>query len=127
MARRPKYACIEDEHSKALWTWAQTVPMLRTLLFHIPNGGKRDPREAKKLKDMGVRAGVSDYCLPVARGEYHGMFLELKVGDNTETSSQQLFGIKVRGMGYYYVVAYGWEAAAKEFTNYLALETKAEP
>lgn len=40
--------------------------------FHVPNGGQRDLREAKRLKQSGVKAGVPDlmflgyqrfYCL----------------------------------------------------------------
>ena len=42
------------------------------LLYHIPNGGKRDAQTAISLKRQGVKAGVPDLHLPVARGGYHG-------------------------------------------------------
>ena len=38
------------------------------LLFHVPNGGKRNAAEAAHLKRQGVKAGVPDLFLPVARG-----------------------------------------------------------
>lgn len=42
-----------------LW-FHETFIHLRKTLFHVPNGGTRDPREAAKFKAMGVVAGVSD-------------------------------------------------------------------
>lgn len=42
-----------------LW-FHETFIHLRKTLFHVPNGGNRDPREAAKFKAMGVVAGVSD-------------------------------------------------------------------
>ena len=51
------------------------------LLFHIPNGGRRDTAEAANLKKQGVKPGVPDLFLPVARGGYHGLFIEMKRRD----------------------------------------------
>ena len=47
-------------------------------MFHIPNGGSRNKLEASNLKKQGVKAGVPDLFLPVGRGSYHGLFIELK-------------------------------------------------
>ena len=52
-------------------------------------GGKRDAKTATILKRQGVKAGVPDLHLPVARGGYHGLYIELKVGDNTTTKKQK--------------------------------------
>ena len=56
----------------------QRYPEL-ALLYAIPNGGQRNRVVAAKLKAEGVQAGVPDLCLPVARGPYHGLYLETKV------------------------------------------------
>jgi hypothetical protein len=48
------------------------------LLLHVPNGGYRNPREAAKLKRMGVSPGVPDCLLLVARGGYNGLAIEFK-------------------------------------------------
>lgn len=48
--------------------------------FAIPNGGKRNVIVAQKMKAEGVRAGIPDLCLPVMRGGYGGMYIELKAG-----------------------------------------------
>ena len=71
------------------------------LLYHIPNGGKRDAKTATILKRQGVKAGVPDLHLPVARGGYHGLYIELKVGDNTTTKKQKdwLFSSSVLRVG----------------------------
>ena len=46
-------------------------------IFHIGNGGWRTITEAKRFKAEGVKAGVSDLCLPVPLNSYHGMYIEV--------------------------------------------------
>jgi hypothetical protein len=48
------------------------------LCFAVPNGGRRSPAVAAKLKAEGVAPGVPDIVCPAARGGYHGLWLELK-------------------------------------------------
>ena len=93
------------------------------LLYHIPNGGKRDAKTATILKRQGVKAGVPDLHLPVARGGYHGLYIELKVGDNTTTKKQKDWIRELNKQGYLAVVCYGWDEAAKQLLDYLATET----
>ena len=92
-----------SEHSEqsAIIDWAKkmayTYPEL-SLLFAIPNGaslsahtdrrGRRFSPQASKLKAEGLRAGVPDLCLPVARQGFHGMFIELKVGKGKPSPEQ---------------------------------------
>src|SRR5699024_826416 len=52
-------------------------PALRWL-HAVPNGGARNIVVARKLKAEGVQRGVPDLCLPVPRGPYHGLYIELK-------------------------------------------------
>jgi hypothetical protein len=63
-------------------------PALR-MLHAIPNGGHRHKATAARLKAAGVKAGVPDICLPVARGDWHGLYIELKVGKNKLTEAQR--------------------------------------
>ena len=70
------------------------------LIFAIPNGGHRHPAVAAKLKAEGVRAGVPDLMLPVARRGYHGAFLELKVSPNKPTEQQLAWIRNLRAEGY---------------------------
>jgi hypothetical protein len=94
------------------------------LLYHIPNGGKRDIATAKRLKAEGVKSGVPDLCLPVSRGGYHGLYIELKVNDNTTTDNQKRWIAALSKQGYSTAVCYGWEEASKTIEDYLNNKTK---
>ena len=82
----------EAGEQAALFAWARLAekqhPEL-ALLFHVPNGGRRDVIEAAHLKAQGVRAGVPDLCLPVARGGYHGLYIELKAARGRVQDTQR--------------------------------------
>ncbi|MDO4945835.1 MAG: hypothetical protein Q4E74_11635 [Ruminococcus sp.] len=60
----------EDKEQQTLIKWSgqacirREFPELK-LLFHIPNERKCGPRECRRLKLMGVKAGVPDLFLPV--------------------------------------------------------------
>ena len=59
--------------------WAATwLDKMGIPFFHVPNGGYREKREAYKLKAMGVKAGVPDICILLARHGYHGLWIEMK-------------------------------------------------
>lgn len=108
-----------------LFRWVDLVsnyyPELR-LLFHIPNGGSRNAVEAAHLKQQGVRAGVPDLCLPVARGKYHGLYIEMKYGKNKPTPIQQKWIDDLKQQGYAVSVCWGFDAARAELEKYLQLE-----
>ena len=110
---------------EALFSWISyqlgRYPELK-LAYHIPNGGKRDARTAANLKRQGVKAGVPDIHLPVARGGYHGLYIELKVGKNTQTEKQKEWQQELTKQGYLSVVCYGWQEAAEQLINYLELK-----
>lgn len=112
----------EAQEQAALIQWSQLqsgkYPELR-LLYHIPNGGSRHPAEAARLKQQGVKAGVPDLCLPVARGGYNGLYIELKAGRNRPTSAQEDWLGWLNQQGYRAVVCWGWQAAKDEIMAYL--------
>ena len=71
----------EHDEQGSLFQWAGIAvfkyPELNCM-FAIPNGGLRNPVVARKLKAEGVKSGVSDIFLSVARGGYHGLYIEMK-------------------------------------------------
>lgn len=117
----------ELEHAEqcALFRWARynvnTYPDL-AFMFAIPNGGHRVKAVAAKLKAEGVRAGVPDICLPSPRGEYKGLYLELKAGDNKPTLAQRQWLAYLGRVGYLATWCTGWEAARDVIVDYLNLE-----
>jgi len=115
----------EELESMALWTWAQFNPILRNYLYHIPNGGGRSKAEAGRFKAMGVRSGVSDYHLPLARGVYHSLYLELKpkLKGYTPKISKEQKGWRMMMLlqDNAAVIVEGWDEAANILGHYLNL------
>jgi len=102
--------------------WAQgQLPELR-LLYACPNGGKRDKATAAKLQREGVKPGVPDVFLPVARMGYHGFYIELKCGKNKTSALQDTWLNDLKAEGYAVDVSYGWEEAAHKLIRYLGRE-----
>ena len=118
----------ESNEQQALFQWVEYAksryPEL-DLLYHIPNGGKRDKLEAARLKREGVKAGVPDLCLPIARGGFHGLYIELKAGKNTATPLQRQWITALNREGYAAAVCTGWEQAAEVIGDYLGMEKPA--
>ena len=73
-------------------------------LFSIPNGGSRHIVTAVNLKAEGVLAGVSDLFLMIPKGEYHGMFIEMKAKAGKVSDSQKEFMAAASSMNYKTVV-----------------------
>ena len=71
------------------------------------------------MKREGVLAGVSDIMLPVSRGGYHGLYVELKVKGNTTSPSQKWWIEQVTKQGYLAKVCFGWVEAKKVIEGYL--------
>jgi hypothetical protein len=119
---------IEDDHQEALFRWASVMANSgypTRLMFAIPNGGYRRPREAARMKLAGVKSGIPDILLPVPRGEFHGLFIELKrpivKGDaKPVVSPEQKHWLKeLDAQGYMATVCYGWIEAKEVIESYL--------
>ncbi len=112
----------EDDLQKLCVGWFDLqYPKLKLNLYHTPNGGQRNPREGAKFKAMGVRAGVADLTLAVARGAWHGMYIELKTPKGVQGQTQKVFQQAVEEQGYRYEVCRSFEEFKGYVTNYLEL------
>lgn len=98
--------------------FAGRIPEL-ALIYHVPNGGARDGRTGARLKMQGVRAGVPDLVLPVARRSYHGLYLELKRPGGRTSELQTWWLAQLRQQGYDCAVVIGWAHAARHVLWYL--------
>lgn len=115
----------EHEEQTALMDWiyltSRKYPELN-LLYHVPNEGKRSPAAAMKLLAEGLKKGVPDNFLPVARGGYHGLYIELKRVKGGKLSPEQRQWLDdLNAQGYLAVECKGWEAAAKVIENYMQM------
>lgn len=114
----------EDTEQINVMEWARwnvnKYPELKWL-HHIPNGGSRNKREAVKLKQMGVKAGVSDICLPYPKGVYCGLYIEMKFGNNRKTEEQKQFLQDMEEAGHFVATCYSAEDAVKVIEEYLTL------
>lgn len=91
------------------------------LLYAIPNGGHRHISVAAKLKAEGVKRGVPDLCLPLARGGHFGLYLEMKAQDGRVRPEQKQWLTALRENGYLTRVAFSDDEAMAELSDYLAM------
>ena len=94
---------LESDLQIACVRWFKyAYPQFGDLLFAIPNGGYRHPKTAKRLKQEGIVAGVSDLILLLPNKEYHGLCIEMKYGKGRQSDLQKTWMRQVRGVGYQY-------------------------
>ena len=118
-----KWQPSEDDEQAAVMEWAvlmeKQLPEL-SLLFHIANGGYRHPATAARMKKLGVQAGVPDLFLPVARGGFHGLWVEMKRKKGGRVSDDQKRWMEsLEGEMYRCEVAHGAEEACDFIYKYL--------
>lgn len=113
----------ERAEQMALFAWAAlnvgTYPVLRWM-YAIKNQEKGGVIRGANFKAEGVKAGVSDICLPVARKNFHGMFIEMKKQGGKESKEQIEFGKFIKQNGYAYVVCFSWDEAVEALEYYLS-------
>jgi len=114
---------LEHQEQSALIRWskaqAKTIPELK-LLFAIPNGGHRHIAVATKLKAEGVKKGVPDLFMPVAKGGYNGLFIEMKrQKGGTVSPEQKQWHADLQEQNYRVDVCHGWDSARETILEYL--------
>ena len=114
MAKAMTIIPTEDEEQAALFDWAARMqaryPELQ-LLHAIPNGGARHAAVGAKLKRTGVKRGVPDICLPVAR---HGRV----------SAEQAAWMDALVREGYHCALCCSWDAARDVIQRYLSEEAE---
>lgn len=103
------------EASRAL---APEYPELE-LLFAIPNGGHRHQNVANMLKAEGVKRGVPDLMLPVPRGGYAGLWIEMKAAKGKVSDPQTWWIERLRAVGYRAEVCFSGPSAVAVLVDYL--------
>ena len=116
----------EYQEQKAIFEWSEKMlwkwPELKYLNGSL-NGVKLTIGQAKKAKYGGLKRGVPDISLPLARKNWNGLFIELKRKQGGRTSPEQKDWLMfLSNQGYYAAVANGSEVAIRIITEYLELE-----
>jgi hypothetical protein len=118
----------EHAEQSAVITWANMMtgayPELRWL--HSSLNGIVIPaplairaRIINAQKAAGMKKGIPDLFLPVARHGYHGLFIEMKVNNNKPTEEQKEFMAFAEEQGYLDKVCYGADEAIDALKWYL--------
>jgi len=111
---------IEDDIQAAFFTWVSLeLPKLDKLIFAVPNGGKRNVKEAKRFKQQGVKKGISDIVCLVSNGEYTCLCLECKTEEGEQSEDQKAFEKQITEAGGLYDVFRSAEEGVKKLRNYL--------
>lgn len=126
---------IEYQNQVALFEWAniesKKIPCL-ALLNASMNGVKLlNIKAGARAKRAGMKKGYPDIFLPVARGEYFGLFIELKRQKTLNsskgilTAEQKWWLDSLNSQGYRAVVCYGFYEARDVILEYLGYGTGA--
>lgn len=111
-------AISEDSIQDVVMQFIATSPLLRNVVIHIPNEGARTIQYGRRLKEMGMRAGVSDLFIALARRGYHGAWLELKSQDGLISAKQQQFLDDMAAQGYYTCVCFSIDETIEKIKWY---------
>jgi hypothetical protein len=89
-------------------------------IFAIPNGSNKNPASAAKFQREGLRKGIPDLMVPIPKGGFMGLFLEMKRTKNAKPSKEQQEWIEfLNQMGYFAIVCYGADEAIAVIQRYL--------
>jgi hypothetical protein len=113
----------ESVEMQCLFRWAAyekgALPEL-AMLYHIPNEGKRSRATGGRMVAEGLKSGVPDICLPVARGNFHGLYIELKRQKGGRVSeNQEEWLYQLAKQGYFTAICRGWQEASEVIEAYL--------
>lgn len=98
--------------------WRANQNPVLCLLYAVPNGGMRHRAIAGQMKAEGAKPGVPDLVLPVARGGWHGLYLEMKRPGGRTSPEQRWWLAQLSEQGYYTAVCYGADEAERTILDY---------
>lgn len=114
----------EFAHQVALFDWARIPAIVSKykgidLLEGSMNGVKLTKGQAGKAKAAGMLKGSHDIKLPVARGGYIGLSIEMKYGKNKPTPEQLAYGKRLENEGWKVAYCWSWPEAKDVIVDYL--------
>lgn len=110
-----------DIQSACVYYFRVQYPQYKLNLFAVPNGGRRDKVSGALLKEEGVIPGVSDLILLMPKGGYHGLLIEMKTKEGSQSLTQKQWQQHVERFGYKYVVCRSVDDFKREVGAYINL------
>jgi hypothetical protein len=111
----------EHQEQVAVIAWCDAHPIAKHI-FAIPNGANKSFASAAKFKREGLRKGVPDLFLPVRRGSFCGLFIEMKRKINSNVSAEQKEWVKFLNKDYAVRVCKGSDEAIALIREYLDIK-----
>ncbi len=119
---KPRKHSVQSEHrlQVACLKWLH-LQYPNVLCYAIPNGGQRNKIVAGRLKDEGVTAGIPDLHIPIPKGKYASLYIEMKNGKAGRLSDHQKELIpRLQAYGNKVVVCRTIDEFRKEVSSYLS-------
>lgn len=127
---------LEALEQARLFAWARKYEPLYPdleMLYAIPNGsakpdkllasGKKISIEGMRMKATGLKPGVFDIALDVAKGGYHGLRIEMKKAEGGGLSTEQrIWKKRYERQGYKAVLCLGFLEAKRAICEYLGCD-----
>lgn len=112
---------IPTEHQEQVML-CRWLDKRKVIYFAVPNGGKRHPSVARKLKAEGVKAGVPDIVIPQQARlqiKYTGVVIEIKRRQGGRTTEEQRQWLDYfKSEGWLTLVANGADEAIKKLEEW---------
>jgi len=101
------------------WLRAQH-PQIALHTLHIGNERKASYYAGYIMKRMGVLKGASDLFMAWPKGDYHGLFIEVKSKTGKPSAEQKAFLQRMRDVGYRAEICYGADEVINTIKDYLS-------
>ena len=98
-------------------------PELLTM-YPVPNAAKRGPAVAMYMKSEGLRSGVPDICLPIKKGNWNSLYVEMKTSKGRLSKEQEWWHKKLMEHNNLVLVERSANEAIKKIEAYLNYKIK---
>ena len=102
----------------------QYLDTLNVLWCHVANERKASPQAGARLKKKGVKSGVPDCIVFEPRGNYHGLFIEIKIKPNRTSDNQKKWLKDLYKRDYKCHVCFNLDEVIQVVSDYMKLPAK---
>jgi len=122
MQAKRKYVYRESRDQQFLVAWFELqYPDVLIAKFH--NENNYDVAKRVRLKKEGLLTGIPDLIIFAARGESHGLLIEMKETGGRASTVQKNVVNKLNSSGYYACIAFGFLEGQKIVKEYMQGES----